>query len=150
MAERTELGVLNHLFETCRDGERGFQFAAQHATDLEVRELFTSLARQRGSFADELGPHVHRLGGEANTAGSRAGAIHRGWMNFKDAISSQPDEMLLSEAERGERAALSAYAEALDGILPPTVSDVIERHHAAIRDAYARIRGVGCARKLGV
>ena len=150
MTDRTELGVLNHLFETCRDGERGFQFAAQHAADPEVRELFTSLARQRGSFAAELSPHVHRLGGQANTAGSTAGAIHRGWMNFKDALSAHPDDMLLAEAERGERAALSVYAEALQGMLPPTVSDLIERQQASIRAAYARIRGVGNARKLGV
>jgi uncharacterized protein (TIGR02284 family) len=150
MAERTELGVLNHLLETCRDGERGFRFAAQHATDPEVRELFASLREQRASFADELAPHVHRLGGQANISGSTAGAIHRGWMNLKDALSGHPDDMLLGEAERGERAALSAYAGALDGMLPPTVTDIVERQHAAIRAAHARLVKIDSARKLGV
>jgi uncharacterized protein (TIGR02284 family) len=150
MAERTELGVLNHLLETCRDGERGFRFAAQHATDPEVRALFTSLAQQRGSFAEELAPHVHRLGGQAHTSGSTAGTIHRGWMNLKDALSSHPDDMLLGEAERGERAAIAAYADALQGMLPPTVMDIVTRQHAAIRDADARLLEVDKARKLGV
>jgi uncharacterized protein (TIGR02284 family) len=150
MAERTELGVLNHLLETCRDGERGFRFAAQHATDAEVRELFTSLARQRDGFAEELAPHVHRLGGQAYTAGSTAGAIHRGWMNLKDVLSSHPDDMLLGEAGRGERAAISAYADALEGMLPPTVADIVDRQHAAIRAACARLLEIDHARKLGV
>jgi uncharacterized protein (TIGR02284 family) len=150
MAERTELGVLNHLLETCRDGERGFRFAAQHATDPEVREIFTTLAAQRASFAEELAPHVRRLGGQANTSGTTAGVIHRGWMNLKDALSNHPDDMLLAEAERGERAAIDAYAGALDGMLPPTVTDVVERQHTTIRGAYARLAEIGSARKLGV
>ena len=150
MAERTELAVLNHLLETCRDGERGYRFAAQHATDPEVLEIFTTLAVQRVNFAEELAPHVRRLGGQANTSGTTAGAIHRGWMNLKDALSNQPDDMLLAEAERGERAAIDAYAGALDGMLPPTVTDIVERQHTTIRGAYARLLEIANARKLGV
>lgn len=150
MAERTELGVLNHLLETCRDGERGFRFAAQHATDPEVREIFTTLTLQRAGFAEELAPHVRRLGGQANTLGTAAGTIHRGWMNLKDALSSHPDDTLLAEAERGDRAAIDAYAGALDGMLPPTVTDIVDRQHTKIRGAYARLLEIGSARKLGV
>ena len=149
-AERTELGVLNHLLETCRDGERGFRFAAEHATDPEVREIFTTLALQRASFAEELAPHVRRLGGQANTSGTTAGAIHRGWMNLKDALSNHSDDVLLAEAERGERAAIDTYAGALDGMLPPTVMDIVERQHTTIRVAYGRLLEIGSARKLGV
>jgi uncharacterized protein (TIGR02284 family) len=150
MAERTELGVLNHLLETCRDGERGFLFAAQHAVDPEVKELFSTLARERASFAGELVPHVHRLGGPANTEGSTAGAIHRGWMSLKEKIASHHDEVLLSEAERGERVAIHTYQEALDGMLPPTVSDLVERQHVAIREAYARIAALESAWQVGM
>jgi hypothetical protein len=32
MAARTERWTLNHLIQTCRDGERGFRYAANHAT----------------------------------------------------------------------------------------------------------------------
>ena len=150
MADRTELGVLNHLLETCRDGERGFQFAAEHAIDPDVKDLFTTLARERATFARELAPHVHRLGGHANTEGTTAGAIHRGWMNLKDAMSSHHDEVLLGEAERGERVAIHAYQEALQGMLPPTVSDLVERQHAAIRIAHARILALEGARQVGM
>ena len=150
MAQRTELSALHHLLETCRDGERGFQFAAQHATDVEIKALFTTLADERGIFAEELAPHVHRLGGQANTDGTTAGAIHRGWMNLKGAMSSHHDEVLLAEAERGERAAIHAYQEALHGMLPPTVSDIVERQHKAIREAQARIAAFDSEREYGM
>ncbi len=150
MAERSELGVLNHLLETCRDGELGFRFATEHALDAEVKDLFTTLAKQRGSFAAELVPHVHRLGGQANIAGTTAGTIHRGWMNLKGTVTRNHDEVLLGEAERGERVALHAYQAALEGLLPPTVTDIVERQHAAIRDAHARIVTLDTARQFGV
>jgi uncharacterized protein (TIGR02284 family) len=149
MAERTELGVLNHLLEICRDGEHGFQFAAQHATDADVRALFATLADERGRFAEELVPHVHRLGGQGLTAGTTAGAIHRGWMTLKGNVMRHHDEVLLAEAERGERVALHAYQEALHGMLPPTVSDIVERQHGSIRLAYDRIVALDNARDVG-
>jgi uncharacterized protein (TIGR02284 family) len=147
MAERSELGVLNHLLETCRDGERGFRFAVAHATEPDVKSLFTALAEERARFAEELAPHVRRLGGQASGAGTAAGAIHRGWMNLRDAMSRHHDDALLGEAERGERAAIHTYREALQGMLPPTVSDIVERQHAAIRGAHGRIVAFDSARQ---
>jgi uncharacterized protein (TIGR02284 family) len=139
MSERTELGVLNHLLEICRDGEHGFTSAAAHVTDPAVRDLFSSLSTQRAAFAEQLVPHVHRLGGQATSDGSTAGALHRGWMNVKGAVSRHHDEVVLGEAEHGERVAMHAYQEALDGMLPPTVRDLVEEQHAAVRGAHARI-----------
>jgi uncharacterized protein (TIGR02284 family) len=142
MAERTELNVLDHLLETCRDGESGLRFAADHAIDPDVRDLFTTLADERGGFARELTPHVHRLGGQANSDGTAAGAIHRRWMSLKGAVSRHHDHALLAEAERGERAAIEAYGGALAGMLPPTVSDLVDRQLAGIREALGRIVAV--------
>lgn len=150
MADRTELGVLNHLLEICRDGQRGFMFAAQHAGAPEVRDLFVTLADERGRLGDELVPHVHRLGGQATTEGTTAGAIHRGWMNLKNTVTRHHDDVLLAEAERGERVAIDAYREALAGMLPPTVSDLVEQQHATIKLAYERIVAIDNARDLGV
>lgn len=149
MAERTELTVLNHLVETCRDGEHGFRFAAEHAVDDEVRDLFTTLADERARFVDELLPHVRRLGGQGVEAGTTAGAIHRGWMTIKTTLTGHHDAVLLAEAERGERHAVLAYADALRGMLPPTVSDLVEQQQNALRDAYARIIAIDRAYNVG-
>jgi uncharacterized protein (TIGR02284 family) len=149
MSARTELDILNHLLETCRDGERGYRFAAEHARDPGVKGLFTALADERSRFADELTPHVHRLGGQATTEGTASGVIHRGWMSLKGSLARAHDEALLAEAERGERAAISAYRDALFGMLPPTVVDVVERHLVAIQTAAARITAFDVPRPAG-
>ena len=139
MADCTELGVLNRLIETCRDGERGFRFAAQHAQEQEVKNLFTELALEWADFADALTPHVRRLGGQARTDGSTLGTVHRGWMNLMSNASRHHDSVLIAEAERGERAALFTYEEAMKGLLAPAVLRVVERQHAGIRETYARV-----------
>jgi uncharacterized protein (TIGR02284 family) len=146
MAQRTELAVLNHLLEICRDGERGFRLAARHATESAVKNLFSALAQERARFAEELAPHVHRLGGQGYSFGTTAGTVHRAWMNLRGTISCHQDDALLGEAERGERAAIHTYREALGGMLPPTVFDVVERQHEAIRAARARIVAFDSAR----
>jgi uncharacterized protein (TIGR02284 family) len=150
MAERTELNVLNHLLETCRDGEHGFQFASEQAGDQYVKDMFATLGAERGRFAEELTPHVHRLGGQANTAGTTAGVVHRGWMGLKGAVSRHHDEALLAEAERGEHAAIHAYEEALQGLLPPTVSDLVERQLASIRGALRVIADAAATLRIGM
>lgn len=146
MAERSELTVLSHLLEICRNGERGFRLAARHATETSVRNLFSAVAYERARFAQELAPHVHRLGGQGCSVGTTAGAIHRAWMQLRGAISGHHDDALLGEAERGERAAIHTYREALEGMLPPTVFDIVERQHRAIRTARARIVAFDSAR----
>lgn len=146
MAEHSELDVLNSLIETCRDGERGFRSAAETAIDRDIKGLFAALADERGRFADQLTPHVQRLGGHAPMYGTTAGAMHRRWMTFKGAVSNHHDAALLKEAERGERNAIQSYREALQGMLPPTVSDLIEHQLVAILEARSRLAALGSDR----
>lgn len=142
MAERTEREVLHHLIETCKDGERGFRAAADYVRDPSLKSLFGELAEQREQFARELVPHLHRLGGWTDWTGTSAGALHRGWMNVKAHVPGHPDHAIVAEAERGEHAALGVYDEALNGMLPPTVSGLIEAQREELEKAHARIRAL--------
>jgi uncharacterized protein (TIGR02284 family) len=139
MAERTERGVLNHLIEICKDGERGFRAAAEYVKEPSLKTLFTELATQRGQFAADLLPHAQRLGGDAASEGTSAGALHRGWMNLKGLVPGDHDHAIVSEAERGEHAAQRAYQDALNGMIPPTSRETIERQCVAVQHAYRRI-----------
>jgi uncharacterized protein (TIGR02284 family) len=141
MAERNERSTLNHLIETCLDGERGFRYAANHVRDPAVKALFLEIATQREQFADQLRPYAQRLGGADEADGSFAGALHRGWITIRDALGGHDDATIIREAERGERIALTAYEEALNGMLPPTARDVIERQCDAIRRSHERVHG---------
>lgn len=139
MAERTERSVLNHLIEICKDGERGFRAAAEYVKEPSLKSLFTELAVQRRQFAADLLPHAQRLGGDAESEGTSAGALHRGWMNLKGHVLGHDDHAIVAEAERGEHAAQRAYEDALNGMIPPTCRDTIERQCAVVQDTYRRI-----------
>jgi uncharacterized protein (TIGR02284 family) len=140
MAERTERSVLNHLMETCKDGERGFRYAANHLKEAAVKALFLDIASQRERFASDLLPHAQRLGGASEADGTAAAALHRGWMTIKDTLTGHDDKAIIGEAERGEGAAVAAYRDAVEGMLPPTVRDLIERQYEDIRHSHERIR----------
>lgn len=140
MAERTEREVLEHLVEICRDGERGFQAAAQYVRTTELKALFTQLAAQRHMFALDLAPHVNRLGGSALADGTGAGAVHRGWMKVRSYVPIHHDRAIVNEAERGQHAAVKAYDDALNGVLPPTVISIIEAQRDEMRATQQRIR----------
>jgi len=142
MAQRTEREVLHHLIEICKDAERGFRAAADHVATPTLKTLFTDLAEQRKQFVGELVPHLQRLGGLNDSEGSGAGTIHRQWMALKHLVPGQHDHMVVTEAERGEHAALDAYEEALNGMLPPTVTDLIEAQREAMQKANDRIRSI--------
>jgi uncharacterized protein (TIGR02284 family) len=142
MAEQTERDVLNRLIQTCRDGELGFRYAANHVRTPDVKALFLELANQRDALAGEILPHAQRLGGAAERDGSVAGALHRGWMTIKDTIGAHEDAVIIREAERGERIALAAYEDALDGMLPPSARDLVERHCSHIRQSFNRVHAM--------
>jgi uncharacterized protein (TIGR02284 family) len=142
MAERTEREALHHLIDICRDGERGFLAAADAVADPRLKTLFKELAAERATFADALLPHLRRLGGTMENGGTSAGALHRGWINIKAHVPGRQDHAIVTEAARGEHAALNAYEDALSGMLPPTATSLIEAQQKAMQKAVDRIRSI--------
>ena len=141
MAQKTERWFMNHLIETCKDGERGFRYAADHVGDGAMKALFLDIAAQREAFAAALLTHAHRMGGANESEGTVAGALHRGWMTLRDALGgAHHDAALLTEAERGEHAALAAYTEALTVVLTPGAREEIERQRGLVEQSYTRLR----------
>src|SRR5262249_6503072 len=133
MAERNTRVVLNELIVICRDAARGFEWAADHARDPELRALFLKVAYTRHEFVRTLSPYALGLGGVAPEGdGSRIAALHRAWMAVKDRLAPHHDHAIVVEAERGELAALATYDEAINGELPSEARRVVETQKAGI------------------
>ena len=132
--------VLNELLETVRDGENGFRTAANGVDDAELKRLFLSLSTQRGEFAAELESEILRLGKEPAERGHIAGAMHRGWMDIKAAVTGKDEGAIVSEAERGEDYAVKSFREALQKGLPGAIQMVVERQYTQIQDAHDHVR----------
>src|SRR5438874_1529735 len=111
------VSTLNDLIETCRDGQKGFQEAAEHIKNSQFRDFCLEQSRTRAMFAGELQQQVRSLGGDPEKSGSVAGAIHRGWMDLKSALGGG-DHAILAACESGEDTAVKEYKKAMDETLP--------------------------------
>jgi uncharacterized protein (TIGR02284 family) len=131
---------LNDLIETCRDGENGFQTAADHVKDEGLKKYFTQCSEQRAQFASELQSEVRQLGGTPAQTGSVSAAFHRGWMNIKSIVTGGSDESIIAECERGEDAALENYQRVLKQNLPPNVLPVVKHQFTEIKRSQDHIR----------
>jgi uncharacterized protein (TIGR02284 family) len=132
--------LLEELGATCRDGEEGFRQVAGEFEDPAMRERFTRYAHQRAGLASELVGEIHRLGGEPTTTGHAAGAIHRGWMRLKAALTGYDDAAILNEAERGEDVALEVYRKALACELPVETRTMLQRQRDDIEAVHREVR----------
>ena len=140
--------VLNDVLESARDGEYGFQSCADHADSAELKSIFLRHLQQCAAAAQELEREIRRFGGEPASGGTVAGAVHRGWVSVKAALSSRDDKAVLEECERGEDAAVARYRKALNAALPADVRALLERQAQgakrnhdevrALRDSYAQ------------
>jgi uncharacterized protein (TIGR02284 family) len=134
------VSVLNDLIETSKDGEQGFLKAAEDTSDPKLRTLFASRAEECANAARELQARVAELGGKPEDRGSVSGALHRGWVDVKAALSSRDNHAILAECERGEDVAKKRYREALDKELPADIRSLVELQFQGVLQNHDRIR----------
>jgi len=138
---KKENTVLNNLIETLKDGQEGFKQAAEGVSDPKLKSLFRDYSDQRSRFATVLQSEARRQGEtEPETTSSAAGALHRGWINLKSAITGGDEHAILAECERGEDSAVEEYKKALDDALSPAARELVSLQFPEIKAAHDRIR----------
>ena len=94
--------VLNTLIATLIDSVEGYQKAAAAVDNTRFAEMFNTRARERQAAVGKLQAAVARLGGNPEDDGTTAGAVHRGWINLKEAVLGRDDEAIVNSVESGE------------------------------------------------
>lgn len=139
--------AVNDLVETCKDGMKGYQTAAESVNNPQLKSELSQLSQQRAQFVSELESQAQHFGITTQNHGTvegavleAAGAVHRGWINLKSAITGNSNEAILNECENGDAAALKTYETALrsEG-LPMEIRNTVERQHSEILEAKNRI-----------
>ena len=140
MNDRYTIVTLSELLTVTRNGEHGFSSCAQHARSDELKRLFASRARRHAQAAAELSELIIQLGGDPAALGKIAGAVHRGWVNLKSAVSGRTDLAILEECERGEDVAKARYGKALEETLPEDIRMVVQRQYDGVMRNHDQIR----------
>ncbi|MDQ6618304.1 MAG: PA2169 family four-helix-bundle protein [Pseudomonadota bacterium] len=136
------ISLLNELIETSKDGEQGFLKSARDTRTTELTALFTQCAQRCADGARELQALVTQLGGDPEKSGSTTAALHRGWINVKEAVSSRDDKAILEEVERGEDYAKEQYRKALEQDLPANAMTVVQRQYQGVVANHDKVRAL--------
>ena len=123
MGERNQAGVLNHLIRNLQDAERGFRHLAQHATNPALKSCSSTHRRRSGPGSRPTSFHT-RSAGRHWANGTAAGALHRTWIDLRAALSRN-DQTAAVRGPAGRQFSLGVFKDAIEGLLPPTVRDVV-------------------------
>ena len=142
MAQQKEIiSTINSLIETLKDGQKGFQEAAEGVKDPNLKSLFSGYSQQRARFASELQSQARNLGeSEPEKTSSAAGAMHRAWIDIKSAITSGDDAAILAECERGEDSAVNEYKKAMEDDLNSLLREIVSRQYSEVKSSHDRIK----------
>lgn len=134
--------VLNDLIETSKDGEKGFLKASEDAEAPELKTLFAQCAERCSQGVNELQALVASGGGTPDSTGSVSGALHRGWISVREALTGRDDKAILDECERGEDYAKAQYRKALEHDLPAATRAVIEHQYQGVMANHDRVKAL--------
>jgi uncharacterized protein (TIGR02284 family) len=142
MSNDNAIATLNNLIATVKDGQNGFETAAEGVANPQVKAAFLEYSSQRAQMARELQDEVRGLGGDPEKTGSVSATLHRGWINIKSTVTGKDEHAVIAEAERGEDVAKAEYEKALKEPLPPQVLALVQRQAALVRAAHDRVRAM--------
>ena len=140
MDENNAISVVENLIETNRDGQKGYQDAAEHVKRPDLKTYFSEQSMERARFAQELQTDLAKLGKpEKKISGSAGGAMHRAWIDTKVALGGG-DKTILESLESGEDKARDTYNKALSGTLPASLTEIVRRQAVSVQRAHDKVR----------
>lgn len=144
----TDEKIAKNLIQTLENGKLGFEAAAEKL-DTErpdVAASFRTFAQERATMSTELASIAAAYGDDIEQRSTVAGALHRGWIAVKDALTSDDATAVINAAETGEAHAVKEYEEAVaDTDVSPEFRVILARQLASVQAASAYVRGLASA-----
>ena len=127
--------VTRDLIEVLTDGSEGFRKASEKLQDEQpdLAAQFMQFSNDRTVLAEELQEVAAAQGDSLDQRGTVTGAVHRGWMAMKDALSGKDPDGVLDAAVQGEDHAVSVFEKALAGELSPGLRAIVARQVDQVR-----------------
>jgi uncharacterized protein (TIGR02284 family) len=145
MYNENTVSVLNDLLNITNDRIEGFSKVEDKVWDTHsaLRSDYDQMVSQSQTMKSDLVRLINERGGEADNTTSTAGAVHRAWIDVKNSFTGNKDESTLENVVFGEKAAISAYEDALEGgDLCPESSQVVSDHLHHLKSSYSRFENL--------
>jgi uncharacterized protein (TIGR02284 family) len=135
---------LKDLLSIVNDGKEGYESSSETTDNIELKGTFLKYSAQRAAYAEELRAHIAEHGGDAdNESGGILGALHRTWIDIKEALSSKEDKAILEAIKTGENAAIEKYDKYIaDYVDHSDHIDLLKRQRAGVTEALAGIESL--------
>lgn len=137
---KNSVSILNELIQVTKDSEEGFRTAANNVKDDYLKKIFMAKADSCKSAISDLQDKVVEMNGDPEESGSLLGAIHRGWVSIKGALTGKDDHAILVECERGEDVIKATYSKALENDLSMDIRSLIEKQYEGVKKDHDLIR----------
>lgn len=137
--------TIKDLLQTLEDGKDGFQKASESVKDSQYKTLFAGFSAERQEMIDEL--VAYSSADHSDAKSTITGALHRGWINLKAALTSGDDHAILAECERGEDHAVAEFRKALKEPLPSEALATVESISTRILAVHNQVRDLRDAAK---
>ena len=130
---------LQYILGTLHDGETGYREAAENATDPQLKSMLSDLGAKRSELAGQIETVILNMGEKPREHGSAGAALHRAWLNVRDAVTGRDDYAVVAEAERGEDVAVQNYQDVLQDDLPLEVKALLEQQYSVVKANHDRV-----------
>jgi uncharacterized protein (TIGR02284 family) len=141
MSKEINKEQLERITEICQDGFLGYQHAASHLENGELKTIFNRLAQQRKLFAEELKKDARTLGAHLDDTESTRGYFHRAWIDVKDFFSTSENSAVIVASLTGEEKAKEVYQDVLkDDTLPAFIKERLETQLKFINTAIMQLQ----------
>lgn len=142
-----ELHALQAVLDTAVDGFNGYTMAVEKCTDASplLRKYLENSQRDCKVAVEELRTLLSSRGETANDDGTAAGALHRGWIATRTALSSDDEATFLDEVVRGEKHAVEVYEDALEKIADPALRKPLQKQLSGLRENLTKAKAFDIA-----
>lgn len=139
--------VLNSLIETTLDSAKGYEEAAENASDATLKTMFAERSRKRMDLGRQLQQEVRTFGGEPETDQSMLGKAHNKFVDLKNAMTGGSETAVIDEVERGEDVVKAKFEKALDDEdLPANLRQTVSQAYTSIKADHDEISRMKQAR----
>lgn len=139
MEFETNSAVVEDLIETLEDGRKGFGQAADKIADdgrADLASKFRELSSQRARFSAQLREWAGTKSVDIREEGSIGGAMHRGWISLKDALTGDNADAVVGAVKTGEQHAVTEFEDALEKDIDESLRQIVQTQAAAVRQSF--------------